>query len=79
MRPPPIPLAHLTSLSQPERKYRLMELVRRRMQELRYRPRTIQAYTFWIRRYVLFHGRRHPRDLGEADVRRFLSRVPDVR
>lgn len=28
---------------------------------------------FWIRRYVLFNERRHPRDLGETEVRNFLS------
>ena len=75
MPTPPIPLAHLTGPSDPERKYRLLELVRRRMRERRYRPRTIEAYVFWIRRYVLFHGRRHPRDLGEAEVRAFLSHL----
>jgi integron integrase len=31
------------------------------------------AYVVWIRRYVLFHQRRHPRDLGPEHVRRFLS------
>ena len=73
MPTPPIPLSHLTGAPDPERKYRLLELVRHRMRELRYRPRTIQAYVCWIRRYVLFHQRRHPRDLGTDDVRRFLS------
>jgi integron integrase len=70
---PQIPLSHLHTSSEPERKYRLLELVRRRMRELRYRPRTIEAYVFWIRRFVLFHDRRHPRDLGREDVARFLS------
>ncbi|MCU1278014.1 MAG: Integron integrase IntIPac [bacterium] len=45
------------------------------MRELRYRPRTIVAYVYWIRRYVLFHRRRHPRDLGPAAVRSFLSHL----
>ena len=70
---PPIPRTHLEGPPDPARKYRLLELVRRRMRELRYRPRTIEAYVFWIRRYVVFHGRRHPRDLGREDVVRFLS------
>jgi integron integrase len=48
-------------------------MVRRRMQELRYSPRTIAAYVYWVRRYVLFHQRRHPRDLGAADVGTFLT------
>jgi integron integrase len=33
----------------------------------------MEAYCGWIRRYILFHGRRHPRDLDESDVARFLS------
>lgn len=72
---PPVPFVHLTGHPHPERRYRLLEVVRQRMRELRYRPRTIEAYVFWIRRYVLFHHRRHPRDLGEAEVRAYLSHL----
>ncbi len=32
-------------------------------------------YAEWVRRFVLFHGKRHPRDLGNADVGRFLEHV----
>lgn len=70
---PLIPESHLGALAQPERKYRLMEQVRRAMRERRYSPRTEEAYAAWIRRYIIFSGRRHPADLDEADVRRFLS------
>lgn len=64
MPAPRIPLAHLTGPPESERKVRLLECVRRRMRELRYRPRTIEAYLFWIRRYVLFHQRRHHDQIG---------------
>lgn len=37
--------------------------------------RTEQAYLFWIRRYILFHGKRHPRDLGEREVAAFLTHL----
>lgn len=37
--------------------------------------RTEQAYLQWIRRYVHFHQRRHPRDLGAADVEQFLTHL----
>jgi integron integrase len=70
---PPIPLRHLVGPSEPERKYRLLESVRLRMRERRYSPRTEDAYVRWIRRFVLYHDRRHPRDLGPEDVRAFLS------
>jgi len=50
-----------------------MEIVRRRLRERRYSRRTEQAYVHWIRRYIIHHGRRHPRELDETHVRRFLS------
>lgn len=37
-----------------------------------YSRRTAIAYASWVRRYVLFHGRMHPRDLGTDEVRGFL-------
>jgi integron integrase len=43
------------------------------MDEARYRPRTIEAYTDWIRRFIVFSGRRHPADLDEGDVQTFLA------
>lgn len=36
-------------------------------------PRTEEAYVGWIRRFVRFHGKRHPRGMGEAEVVAFLS------
>ena len=38
-----------------------------------YSIRTEQAYVDWVRRFILFHGTRHPRDLGPAEVERFLT------
>ena len=36
---------------------------------------TERAYVHWVRRYVAFHDRRHPRDLAEADVAAFLTHL----
>ena len=33
-----------------------------------YSPRTEEAYICWVRRFILHHGRRHPRDLGATEV-----------
>jgi hypothetical protein len=38
-------------------------------------PRTEEAYAGWVRRYIVFHGRRHPDQMGEAEIRDFLSSV----
>lgn len=50
-----------------------MEIVRRRLRERRYSARTESAYVHWIRRFIVANGRRHPSELGETDVARFLS------
>jgi integron integrase len=44
-----------------------------------YSRRTEKAYVGWIRRFILFHGKRHPAELGEADIARFLSSLADDR
>ena len=38
-------------------------------------PRTEEAYAHWVRRFVRFHGLRHPRDLGAEEVTAFLSHL----
>ena len=68
-----IPVSHLGAKPEPERKYRFMEIVRRTMKARRFSPRTEEAYASWIRRYINFHGRRHPSDLDETDVGSFLT------
>jgi len=42
-------------------------------------PRTAEAYVHWIRRYVLFHDKRHPRELGKAELEQFLNHLAVVR
>ena len=37
--------------------------------------RTEQAYTNWIRRYILFHRKRHPREMGEVEIRAYISHL----
>ena len=54
---------------------RLMEDVRRRLRVKHYSLRTEQAYTGWVRRFILANGKRHPRELGGAEVEGFLSRL----
>ena len=68
---------HLQSTQQerPEPPPRLMSLVRRRIRELRYSPRTEESYVHWILRYIKFHDRKHPKDMGASEVREFLSNL----
>lgn len=54
---------------------KLLDLVRQGIRLRHYSPRTEQAYVGWIRRFIIFHGKRHPRELGEPEVTAFLSRL----
>lgn len=52
---------------------RLLDDVRGRLRFKRYSLRTEQTYVGWIRRFILANGKRHPREMGAAEVERFLS------
>ena len=54
---------------------RLLERVREVMRFRHYSLRTEEAYLGWIKRYILFHGKRHPATLGTDEVRGFLTHL----
>ncbi len=58
---------------------RLMDRVRAELRLRHYSPRTERSYCAWIRRYIEFHGRRHPRELGVEGVRAYVEHLAEVR
>ena len=54
---------------------RLFEVALEKMRTRHFAYRTEKAYLHWIRRYVNFHNRRHPREMGAAEVESFLSHL----
>jgi Site-specific recombinase XerD len=54
---------------------RLLDEVRRVLRLKHYSTRTEVVYVGWIRRFVLANGKRHPRDMGAAEVEAFLSQL----
>ena len=52
---------------------RLLDQIRARCRLRHYSIRTERAYVSWARRFILANGRRHPRDMGVAEVEAFLS------
>ena len=54
---------------------RLLDRVRERIRVKHYSLRTEDAYLHWIRRFIFFHGKRHPRAMGGAEVEAFLSHL----
>jgi len=53
----------------------LFAVARAKMRTRHLAHRSEQTYLHWMPRYVAFHGRRHPRDLGPKDVERFLTHL----
>jgi integron integrase len=54
---------------------RLLDRLREAIRMRHYSRRTEKAYVGWVRRFVLFHGKRHPREMARAEVTAFLSHL----
>ncbi len=59
----------------PTKKPRLLAQVKRRMRARHLSPRTEQPYLGWIRRYIRYHGTRHPAELGEPEILAYLTHL----
>lgn len=69
--PPAPPAAPPVGVGRPT----LLGVLVDRLKARHYSPRTIEAYDVWVRRYIRYHGRRHPRDLDERALRDFLTHL----
>lgn len=52
---------------------RLLDQMRDALRVRHYILRTEQAYIHWTKRFIFFHNKRHPRELGPKEVEAFLS------
>jgi integron integrase len=52
---------------------KLLDRLRAALRTRHYSPRTEEAYVMWVRRFILFHGKKHPSAMGADEVNRFLS------
>jgi len=54
-------------------KPKLLDQAREAIRTRHYSYRSEEAYVGWIRRFILFHRKRHPADMGKAEIEQFLS------
>ena len=59
----------------PQNKPKLLDQVRDVIRRKHFSIRTEQSYVDWIRRFILFHNKRHPREMAEAEVTEFLTHL----
>ena len=52
---------------------KLLDQVRAAVRVRHYSIRTEEAYVAWIRRFILFHDKRHPREMGKQEITKFLT------
>jgi integron integrase len=56
-----------------QKKPKLLDQVRNRIRYLHYSPKTESSYIHWVKQYIYFHNKQHPKDLSEDDVVAFLN------
>ncbi len=54
---------------------KLLDQLRDKIRVRHYSIRTEKSYVSWVRRFILFHGKRHPRDMGAPEIETFLSHL----
>ncbi len=54
---------------------KLLDQVREVLRKKHYSIRTEEAYVEWIKRFILFHGKRHPKDMKEHEISQFISHL----
>lgn len=54
---------------------RLLDQMRDALKTRHYSLRTETAYVDWVRRFILFHGKRHPQEMGKAEIESFLTHL----
>ncbi len=52
---------------------KLLDVVRDKIRAKHYSLATEKSYLAWIRRYILFHNKRHPREMGKSEIEAFLT------
>jgi site-specific recombinase XerD len=56
-------------------KIRLLDRVRESIRVRQYSMSTEKSYVAWIRRYILFHGKRHPSEMEKPEIEAFLTHL----
>jgi integron integrase len=54
---------------------KLLEILRDKIRFKHYSLRTEQVYLGWTKRYILFHNKRHPKDMGKVEIEQFLTHL----
>jgi hypothetical protein len=48
---------------------------REKMYTLHYAKRTVESYLHWIKTFIIYHRKKHPAEMGDTEVEKFLSHL----
>jgi hypothetical protein len=54
---------------------KLLDQVRSSLRIKHYSYKTEKSYIYWIRKYIFFHEKKHPKDMGTYEIREFLNHL----
>ncbi|MDH5425334.1 MAG: integron integrase [Gammaproteobacteria bacterium] len=69
----------MTDQANGENSPRLLQQVKNAIQLRHYSIRTEQAYVRWIKNFIYFHGKKHPKDMGDEEITAYLSHMASVK
>ena len=58
-----------------EKKPKLLDQVRNTLRTKHYSMKTEEAYIYCIKKYIFFHNKRHPKEMGEKEINEFLTHL----
>ena len=60
-------------MGKPDKKPKLLDIVRNEIRTKHYSRKTEESYISWIKRFVIFNNKKHPIDMGKEEIQKFLS------
>ena len=70
-----MPLFNQGDRTMSHQEVKLLDQVRNTLRRKHYSYETEKQYVYWIRKYILFHIKKHPREMGQKEVEAFLTPV----
>ena len=52
---------------------KLLDIMRDKIRFKHYSRKTEQAYIYWAKSYIIYHNKRHPKDMGKNEIKQFLT------
>jgi len=65
----------MTNTPAPANKPKLLDQARIAMRQRHYSLKTEKSYVSWMKRFILFHNKRHPKDMGDVEIEQFLNHL----